>query len=310
MFSELPSIFDRNFVISFFLPALILISVSLGLLYGFGFSFPLPTADSPLQATTIIAALSLLGGIILLVLNYEIYRILEGYPVQSFKISTAIQRRRFKRLQKELQTLKEERGLYQPGDEMPPKLITWRPKLMMKAVRRFPDKEELVLPTSFGNIIRAFEVYSRVIYGFDAIPGWERLQAVIPKDYQGIISETKAITDFWVNMLVISCIFVLEYLVLVLYTGRPIKLWTLILFIGIAVLSYSRAKRAAINWGETVKGAFDVFLPDLRKKLEFPFPADIKQERELWIKFSRVMIYELKDIELTRERPPNAPPSP
>lgn len=287
MFSELPSIFDRNFVISFFLPALIFISVSLGLVYGFGYSLQFPAADSPLQATTLIGAASLLGGIILLVLNYEIYRILEGYPIQSFTISTAIEKRRFNKAQKELQSLKEERSLYQSGEEMPRKLTSWRPKLMSRTVRRFPDREDLVLPTSFGNIIRAFEVYSRVVYGLDAIPGWERLQAVIPKEYQSVISEAKSVTDFWVNIFVSSWIFVLEYFVLALYSGRVVKLWVPILSIGISILSYSRAKGAAANWGETVKGAFDVFLPALRKKLEFPFPANISEERELWTKFSR-----------------------
>ena len=302
MFSELPSIFDRNFVISFFLPALIFVIVNIGLSYSLGTPLQLP-ANSPLQVTTQIGVASLLGGIILLVLNYEIYRILEGYPLESLAILKAVELRRFRHMKRELEGLHAERKLYPDDAEMPQRITDRRPKLWQEFVRRFPDREDLVLPTSFGNTIRAFEVYSRVIYGFDAIPGWERLQAVISKDYSSIVNEAKAITDFCVNLLLLSFLFALEYIVVLLYMGLPIKLWIPVLSLGIALLAYSRAKGAVRGWGEMVKGAFDTFLPDLRRKLEFPFPTDMKAEKELWTKFSRVIIYERSDIELTREKP-------
>jgi len=300
VFSELPSIFDRNFVISFFLPALIFVIANLGFSYSLGVSLQAPP-DSRLEATTLIAVASLLGGIILLVLNYEIYRILEGYPLESLAFLKTLELRRFRRMKRELEGLHAERKLYPAGTQLPSSLAR-RPTLWIDFVRRFPDKEDLVLPTSFGNTIRAFEVYSRVIYGFDAIPGWQRLQAVIPKDYSNLVNETKAIADFWVNLLLVSCLFAVEYIVIVLYTDKPVRVWVPGLSIVIAVVAYSRAKDAVRQWGEMVKGAFDVFLPDLRKKLEFPFPAGMQAERDLWTKFSRVMIFERSELELTRER--------
>jgi hypothetical protein len=58
----------------------------------------------------------------------------------------------------------------------------------------------LTLPTRFGNAIRSFEVYSRIIYGLEAIDGWPRLLAVIPADYRQAIDDAKAQVDFWVNI--------------------------------------------------------------------------------------------------------------
>ena len=52
------------------------------------------------------------------------------------------------------------------------------PKRLRYAVENFPDDIEWVLPTRLDNLIRAFEVYPRVVYGLDSIPAWPRLQAV------------------------------------------------------------------------------------------------------------------------------------
>lgn len=300
MFSDLPSIFDRNFVTGFFLPMVFFIAASFGLFHVFGLPIQLSNDPSAFQATTLIGVGSLLGGIILLVLNNEIYRTVEGYPVNSVKLFKAVELRRYRRLMREKEALQEERELYQTGEEMPLKSADRRMKLLGLVAERFPDQEVYVLPTSFGNIVRAFEVYSRVIYGIDAVPGWPRLQAVMPKDYHEIINEAKAKTDFWVNMLALSFVFLIEYIVVALYMGRMTKLWIPVLALGFAALFYVRAKYAAYNWGLTVKAAFDVFLPDLRKKLELPFPENMDAERKQWREFSQVTIYHWEKIKLNR----------
>ena len=82
---------------------------------------------------------------------------------------------------------------------------------------QFPDEEAWLLPTSFGNTIRAFEVYPRVMYGLDAIPGWLRILAVIPKDYRESVDNAKAQVDFWLNLWFLSILMIFEYVL----TVRP-----------------------------------------------------------------------------------------
>jgi hypothetical protein len=57
-------------------------------------------------------------------------------------------------------------------------------------------------------------------------------------------------------------------------------------------ISWLRVRSAAVEWGEVVKSAFDVFLPELHKKLEFPI-ATREEERQMWERFSQAIIYRL-----------------
>jgi hypothetical protein len=304
VFSELPKIFDRNFIVSFFLPAAGFVLSGLGLMSGFGFSIQWPKGSTTLEATTGIGVASLVVGIVMLILNYEIYRLLEGYPLERFTLFKKMELRRFRRERKMLSDLQKQRDVYKAG-EVPKSLTAKRTPLMREHAARFPDKEEFVLSTAFGNIIRSFEIYSRVIYGLDAIPAWPRLQAVMTKEYMDIVNEAKAITDLWVNVLVLNFLLLLWYVTLVIYSGRMPFAWVPVVTIGLAAIAYWRAKGAAKGWGETVKAAFDIFIPDLRKKLEFPFPSNLQEERELWLKFGRVMVFRSENLELNRVQSPN-----
>ena len=65
----------------------------------------------------------------------------------------------------------------------------------------------MLLPTSFGNIIRVIEIYPRVMYGFESIEGWARLLAVIPTDYRNLINAAKSDIDFWINIFFLALFF-------------------------------------------------------------------------------------------------------
>lgn len=169
-----------------------------------------------------------------------------------------------------------------------------RAKLSQQKAERFPDNERWLLPTAFGNTIRAFEVYSRVIYGLDAIPGWERLLTVIPKDYRTLIDDAKAQTDFWVNFWLFSLIFLFEYITILLISHQYKFLWILPISILLAFITSFRARMAALEWGHYIKSSFDVFLPELYKKLELRHPLDREEERKNFARFSQTIIYRSK----------------
>ena len=67
--------------------------------------------------------------------------------------------------------------------------------------------------------------------------------------------------------------------------------WFLYSAIVVAFVSSWQARIAAAQWGEWVKAAFDVFLPELCTKLGYKRPLDIKAEREFWTKVSQAIVY-------------------
>lgn len=93
MFGKLPELFNRNFAVGFFLPVITFNALSLWL----GQKFMLITialnisTNSPVEVlvgTTIFGLLAWLSSIILLAVNRDIYRFMEGYgrlnPLQIF----------------------------------------------------------------------------------------------------------------------------------------------------------------------------------------------------------------------------------
>lgn len=300
MFGKLPDLFDKNFAIGYFLPITAFLVISLFLLNEFDLLSKVISLNQPAQIDkliniTIVGLLSWTISILLLGANREILRLMEGYGrFNPTRIFAVIEKRRYYRLQEEKSQLDEKyKKLRDSGNDIPLELINKRNKILRALAERFPDDERWLLPTSFGNIIRAFEVYPRVMYGLDSIPGWNRLIALIPKDYNSIVNDAKSIVDFWVNIWLLSWIIVFEYVALAVYKKEAHIIWFPITVVGISFFAFSRAKVAAFEWGELVKASFDVFLPMLYEKLGFPFPKNREEEKNLWRDLSQAMIYRI-----------------
>lgn len=341
MFSELPKLFDRNFAIGFLLPAIIFIIISSRPLADIGL-FPKSYSFEKeiLTITTITALMSWLCGIFLLVINRDIYRLLEGYgklnPAQAFAF---IERRYYRRVCQKLANIdNENKKLNEKLTEINIKFEMLEKELSLidigstikrtqdgiketireaekekrkiqKALlkntnkkiefallksERFPDDEDWLLPTAFGNTIRAFEVYSRVMYGLDAIMGWERLIAIIPKDYRTFIDSAKAQTDFWINLWFLSLILLCEYILTLIKIRNFNLFWFIPITILLAFFTAYRARIAAVEWGNYIKASFDVFLPELYEKLGFHSPSSRDEERRNLTRFSQAIIYRSK----------------
>jgi hypothetical protein len=300
VFGELPKIFDRNFVIAFFLPVATFVAASLGIVYAYDL-FPalLPTLKADLLIGTTVLGLAVwLGGVILLATNRDVYRLFEGYwRFNPFRLIAFIERRRYRKLRKQISVLDAEYNSYDSkGINPPDELNARRGKLLRREAERFPDREEFLLPTAFGNTIRAFEVYSRVMYGVETIEGWSRLTAVIPGRYLKLVDDAKAQTDFWLNLRVLSYLLIVEYAGASIYTGQLKSVWIPIAALLFALATAWRAKSAAVEWGELVKAAFDIYLPSLLAKLQFTFPATKDEEVKLWQEFSQAIIYRWPEL--------------
>jgi hypothetical protein len=314
MFSKLPELFERNFAIGFFLPVAAFLAASIFLLDAFGLLQTVSAINTASQidvlvGTTALGLASWLVGVFLLATNHEILRFLEGYGrLNPLRLFQSQERRRYRKLCGKIANLDDEhRSRVSEGKEISPDLLARRGALMRECVTRFPDDERWVLPSSFGNVIRAFEVYPRVMYGLDSIPGWHRLLAVMPEEYRVLVDDAKAQVDFWVNLCFLSLVFVAEYLAVAAFTCRLALFWLPLVAVAVALTAISRAKSTAIRWGDLVKSGFDTSLPKLRKTLGFPQPATLEEERALWRAFSQAVIYVKPDIFPNREPLPTKP---
>ena len=142
--------------------------------------------------------------------------------------------------------------------------------------------------------MRAFEVYSRIMYGLDAIPAWPRLLMLIPDNNRDLVDTAKTQMNFWINLWFLSGAFLLQYVVLIVKAGDARALWAW-LALPLAWLASRRARNAAVLYGETVKAAFDIYISQLRKQLEISPPSTLAMEREQWTDLSSAMIYRNRD---------------
>jgi len=317
MFGELPKILDRNFAIGYLLPASVFVlaeaTFGVWLKWWSWLQFVSRTKDGSLELSILTYLLFLLALVValgLLVLNYATIRLLEGYSW--LHPPKALQKCRFRRLTRKIERLERQYRENHPRGGDVGRILEQRERLLVEKVTRFPDLEAHVLPTAFGNAIRAFEVYSRVVYGLDAIPGWERLVAVVPRDHLQVIDSAKAEMDVWVNTWLLSSIASLigGYVAAASEWQSSVpSLWlvkqgttigpeeldkSLIFTVASLVAAYVAtylARGAAKRWGSLVKATFDVFLPTLRERLGFPPFASREDERSFWTEFSKAFIY-------------------
>ena len=297
MFAELPKLFDRDFAYAYFLPFALFIGATIGICAESGLmpSMVEIVMRDLVLGTTVIGLVSWLGGIGLLVTNRELIRTLEGYGrLNPVRLLARFEKQRFERKMAELNDLDSEYTAFSSrGQDIPQEILSRRNQVVRDLAEEFPDRADLLLPTKFGNAVRAFEIYPRLMYGIDSIPGWTRLLTVVPKDYRELVDGAKSQMDFWLNVGFLSLLFLIEATSVIVYTGRFQVTWVLLTALVLALLASQRAHSAAIGWGDFVKATFDIYLHELYAKLGTVPPVNRDGEIQFWKQFSQAMIYRL-----------------
>lgn len=289
---ELAKLFGRAFAIGFLLPAIALALIIFELLYEFRLAGSLVALVK--EKETLAAVLALLsiwfGATTLLAINRPITRLLAGYgafnPIR-FRIGNL--RKTHRSLRERVsagppsfdgQTIEEaEAGRKKYFDEC------------LRLLRDYPDEELWILPTRFGNTLRAYEVYSRVVYGIEYTYVWSRLVAVIPSEYRDLIDNEKSQMDFWINVWFGSCFAAVIYLIMAAGTGLLPIPWFPLVAITVAVAAAAGARSAARSWGMFVMGSFDLYRGDLCRKLGLQLPDSVEKERQLWYSINQLWLY-------------------
>ncbi|MES1241752.1 MAG: hypothetical protein ABUT39_09055 [Acidobacteriota bacterium] len=306
MTGDLPKAFDRNFAIGFFLPSAICILGCLACARFLGYTIGSGIAGrNPWFDTSLLAVFTWLGGVLLMALNRTLIRLKEGYGEQNPALLwKRFESRRYRKLMSDLEQVEQEWwGCVDRKEEPSDSLKKRRIQIFLRAAEEFPDSEDLLMPTRFGNTLRAFEVYPRVMYGLEAISGWDRLLAVIPKEMQEIMEGLKSQMDFWVNLWFLGLAFSIPWSVLCVLEGKPSLLWVSVAVFLVSIWSSRRARYAAADWGSLVKAAFDTSLPELIKRLGLAVGETSETQRAVLQSFSQAVTY--RDAECLPPRKPS-----
>jgi hypothetical protein len=320
VFGELPSIFGKGFFVGHFVPTCVIIVV-IGAIAAILSDMPvyttvenaLRTSDQELLGLRIGLAIGVVWvlAMALLAINFQLIRMLEGYgtanPARLFKWYSVWIFTRMTRELAGLTRLQQIQPLTADQDSR-------RRRLRVLLGNEFPENAGLVLPTRFGNVVRAFERYPQIVYNIEPIRTWLRLQAVIPEDYRNMLDDAKALLDFYVNLwfgAVLVAVFACGRMAYAWYEGTlssTVISQLAILLVAAGVLAGLLAKQArgpAAQWGELVKGAFDLYRGDLCRQLGFKMPRSIERERQMWGPICRTMLYRTGDYagEFTVHRP-------
>lgn len=293
---ELPKLFGKAFAVGFLLPA-VAFALALGdLLTKFGrLTAPLKTLlEANFAGVTMTIAVLWLGAVCLMALNRPIVRFAEGYGLANpLHLMKVLKVRRFKDLSKRVEDIEAELDAPEARRQRPKECV--EQELMTASLhlaRNFPDHESFVLSTRFGNVMRAYEVYPRVVYGLEGIQGWTRLVAVLPDSYRAQIEDAKSQTDFWINIWALSSMMLGIYFYLAFFPSVHFKhLWMAVVCLMLCLGSLPLATMMAREWGELVMSAFDLYRGDLAKQLGLDLPRSIVHERAMWTAFSQMTIY-------------------
>lgn len=263
------------------------------------------TGEDKWAAVSLLLIVVVITGIIYN-LNIPIIRAYEGYAWKDSYLGILWARRKKERLRKVV-PLRDAMGYLQldlqdlgAASDLLASLGSERTKLALYISSELPEREDLILPTRLGNVIRCFERYSSVAYGMDAIVFWPRLVANIDSAFASTIDEAKTSFDFMLNcsfLLLISGILtiIIELLLPAPFSRASIIhwLWRPILLLGLSVLFYISSIGRAKAWGEQVKSAFDLYRFDLLKTLGYQQlqPLTFFEEKVLWQRLSAQLLY-------------------
>lgn len=299
-----------------------------------------------LQVTIVVLLFTILLGFTLFTLSTYIYKVFEGYTfifssttifgkaglkrqrrrvklveIKKRKIERAIQSlesRSYSLLEKseDERTISDLRRLarYQETIE---KLESQRYAIIANYNANFP-RPELILPTRFGNILRAAETYPGERYGIDAVELWPRLAHSIPPEGMTLIDQANNECLFLLNSSLLASFLsilsllaaVYQYLLSTITTkhellldyfnlfyqnqlneyqqvsGLFVLVYVLIsiIIIFIAWFFYEASLLNVGQFGLMIKSSYDIYRFNLIEDLHFSLPPNLGKEIELWQK--------------------------
>lgn len=197
-----------------------------------------------------------------------LYRILEGYvlwpaPLQDWGVRQQIARKK-----------KLEARVAKGG---------WRLGLDLEELGRYPQNEDQITPTRFGNALRAFEVYGKTRYNLDSQSLWYELRAVAPKDINDQMQDARAAVDFFVAGFYLALGLAALTIYVALAEHAPTGVWIFAgVSVAVALVCHWLAVRTTSEWGYTVQALVNVGRAPLAKAMALDLPDTLEAEKAMW----------------------------
>jgi hypothetical protein len=237
------------------------------------------------QGVVLIAVVSLLG-FTMGASSTPLYRLLEGYnwPTRLMNWGSHRQRGRKKALEAKLNSLANANLIDQA--------------LIWERLSRYPADDKQVAPTRLGNALRVFETYGLDRYALDSQTFWNELVALVPKNLQDELDNSRAATDFFVATVYLTALYGLGAAALVgveLWHNRPLDYPLMgqaivVLVLGPAI-SYRLAVSSTTYWAATVQAMVNLGRMPLAKAMGLTIPKTLEAERQMWNALTAFVFY-------------------
>ena len=129
-----------------------------------------------------------------------------------------------------------------------------------------------LMPTKFGNILRAAEERPKNQYGLDTFICWPRLWLLLPDSVKTELTEARVTLNTGARIWLWSLLFLV---------WTPLAWWVVPIGIISALLAYKWLLNAAIIYGDLLESAFDIYRFELYKVLRWSLPNSPEEERQL-----------------------------
>lgn len=308
-----------NFMVAAFVPSLAFVTacmVAFSPLLPQDFIMNVQGALSPLNEKGLIVLLiATMMGFTLTSLNTYIYKLFEGYVLFQYLTPLRhLEMRRARRIRNQRDALnmqirrieKTQTGWSLAGmpersekkmkriDDRIDRLTNQRDALAAEYELRYPPKDELIMPTRLGNILRAAEAYPQSRYYVDSVALFPRMVVAIDKDYMGHMDTANDQCSFLLNSSLLSAVFAVFAFLASLYlyffpsVDHPGLVYLLTGFVTLAIawFFYNASLMNVSKYGNLIRSAYDLFRFNLLKKLRLPLPTDNRSEKETWKKVS------------------------
>ena len=297
--------FGRNFLVASMIPSLAFFTItmtSLKPILSDEVKELLGSEFNPLgESGLLLVLLTVILGFTLTSLNTFIYKVFEGYVliwrIQSLKISELKRARNMRdirnRITKKVERLKRQDT--RRAEQKRSELRATYDALLAHYDLSFPPSEDEILPTKFGNIIKAAETYPMSRYRIDSVPVWPRLIHAMPDSYYTKVDDINNQLSFLMNCTVLAFFYSLIALCVSLYfvitsliTANTVSIEAWVYFglfigaLGISIIFLRASELVVTDYGLLIRSSFDLFRRELLRRFELAPPLTLAAEQNLW----------------------------
>lgn len=273
--SDVAGVLSRYFIVGFFVPTFFALAV-------LAFAASPDALPDDFEAYSDGAKVAILGGTALLVglalmgLNYQVMRAFEGYPLEA-RASNGVVKPLYDWLMLKQRATHDALVAIRDDTNRPD---TDRNDAAWRLGFGFSDR---LLPTGFGNVVRAFERQPRVRWGLNSISAWPRINLLLDDQEREIEANARGEVAFFLNGCLLGMVVGLCLLAdLLAHCTVPIYwVWVYLIPFVVSYGLYRASIGAAIRWGSVVKAAIDLHRLEFYKLLGLRKAVSFTEERNV-----------------------------